>query len=824
MIGTGTVERPMHDRRSVGPRAGFVSPLLAALLVVGLAVPGPVAAEDPLASPAPSPSVEATGQPVEPIASPSPAVNPEPTPAATPRATPTRWPGGLDPTGRYIVVVAAGTDVAGVLSRQKSRGVHATRQFRAAVRGFAARLDAGQLAALRSDPGVVAVVPDEIVSVAQTRPTGVSRIGGLVNPIASIDTVDDRVDADIAIVDTGIDASHPDLNVVGGVNCSTSDRAAWRDTHGHGTHVSGIAAARDDPSGVVGVAPGARLWAVKILNDSGFGYLSWYVCGLDWIASQREPGDPARPLIEVANMSVAKRGADDHACGAESDDVLHAAICRLVKAGVTVVAAAGNASERASKWVPASYNEVITVSALADTDGKSGGVGAKRCYSWGGYDQDDTFADFSNYGGDVDLIAPGKCIYSTMPGGTFAYMSGTSMATPHVTGAVALYKESRPLATPSEVKSALRALGTAAWKTSSDPDSTHEPLLDVTRLDRLGTYSLAANAPGPVGGDGGLLAVPVTLVRSPSFLERVTFTAAVPDGWGSSFSATSLFGFAATATTLQLTLPVGTPGGDYRITVRGAAWDRAAETAFNVHVDDEPPLAGAPSADLLAGGRLSTTSTVPVRVSWPPAIDGASSIASYDVTAELNGATTGTWTATGATTTLPVSQGIGDGVTYRLRASDTAGNVSPEAASARTIVRVTEETAGSVRRSASWRTYSSGSASGGSATYSSKAGARLTFAVNPGHRQVGLVGPTGPTRGKARIYLDGLLVRTIDLYAAKSAARVVLFVANVDRARSHVLTVEVAGTAGRPRVDVDALLRLPVFDQTEPASGTPFPP
>ena len=82
---------------------------------------------------------------------------------------------------------------------------------------------------------------------------------------------------------------HPDLNVAGGYNCSTSDRAAWRDVEGHGTHVAGTVAALDNGFGVVGVAPGARVWAVKILNDDGYGLLSWYVCGLDWVLAQRDP-------------------------------------------------------------------------------------------------------------------------------------------------------------------------------------------------------------------------------------------------------------------------------------------------------------------------------------------------------------------------------------------------------------------------------------------------------------------------------------------------------------------------------------------------------
>ncbi len=212
---------------------------------------------------------------------------------------------------------------------------------------------------------------------AQSTPAACGGCSRPKSAIAQIDGMDQRVDADVAIVDTGIDPSHRDLNVVGGVNCSTSDRSAWHDGNGHGTHVAGIVGALDNGTGVVGVAPGVRLWAVRILNSNGVGLVSWYVCGLDWIASQRDPADPSRPLIEAANMSVAKPGSDDHNCGFTNKDAMHRAICRLVAAGVTVVAAAGNNSFSASRLIPASYNEVITVSALADTDGLPGGVGGR---------------------------------------------------------------------------------------------------------------------------------------------------------------------------------------------------------------------------------------------------------------------------------------------------------------------------------------------------------------------------------------------------------------------------------------------------------------
>ena len=489
-----------------------IAPLFLAVLIA-LPVVAPVSAADPTASPSSEPTEApvATSEPTptEPIptAEPSPTeatptVAPTTEPSAEPSTEPSTEPapdaslaapaaeGAPDTTGRFIVMLKNGTDTSAVVSKVRKRdGVTADRSFTRAFRGFSAKLDKKQKRELLDDPNVVAVVPDEVVHLTQTIPTGISRVGGRINTLAAIDGSDRRVNADVAIVDTGITAV-PDLNVAGGYNCSTTDRSAWRDRNNHGTHVAGTVAALDNSFGVVGVAPGARVWGVKILNDDGYGLISWYVCGLDWILAQRDPIDATRPLFEAVNMSVTKAGSDDHNCGLTNKDPLHQAICRVAAGGITVVAAAANDSHNASRNIPASYNEVITVSALADTDGKAGGLGGNRCFSWGGYDKDDTFADFSNYGADVDIMAPGKCILSTIPGPGYAYMSGTSMAAPTVTGAVALYKSSRPNATPAEVREALRYLGNLNWKTSTDPDSTHEPLLDVSKIGSLGTFAL----------------------------------------------------------------------------------------------------------------------------------------------------------------------------------------------------------------------------------------------------------------------------------------------------------------------------------------------
>jgi subtilisin len=144
---------------------------------------------------------------------------------------------------------------------------------------------------------------------------------------------------------------------------------------------------------------------------------------------------------------------------------------------VTYTVAAGNSAANAQGFVPAAYDEVITVSALADFDGQPGGGAAATCRP----DTDDTLADFSNFGSDVDLIAPGVCISSTYRG-RYATLSGTSMASPHVTGAAALYKAGHPGASSAEVSSALQSAGNLDWSSVGDPDGIKEPLLNVAAL------------------------------------------------------------------------------------------------------------------------------------------------------------------------------------------------------------------------------------------------------------------------------------------------------------------------------------------------------
>jgi subtilisin len=373
---------------------------------------------------------------------------------------------------RYIVVLKPAARAGAVSANHVDRfGVDLSQVYSHALKGYAAAMPAAVAARLESLDRVAFVQRDRVVrAVAQTLPTGINRAEADLSPTAAIDGLDQRVNVDVAVIDTGIDLDHPDLNVnvAGGRNC-VSPVLPPEDGHGHGTHVAGTIGALDNGTGVVGVAPGARVWPVKVLSDGGVGLTSWVVCGIDYVASRASE-------IEVANMSLGGAGEDDGNCGNTIGDAQHQAICRAVNAGVTVVVAAGNDHQDAADSSPASYDEVITVSALADFNGQPGGGGAPTCRT----DQDDTFADFSNYGADVDLIAPGVCILSTSMLGGYATLSGTSMASPHVAGGAALYTATNPGATPAQVKGALQAAGTLNWTwPSQDPDGIQERLLNV---------------------------------------------------------------------------------------------------------------------------------------------------------------------------------------------------------------------------------------------------------------------------------------------------------------------------------------------------------
>src|SRR5207342_2893832 len=285
------------------------------------------------------------------------------------------------------------------------------------INGYSVKnLSRGDVEALRNDPRVKYVSPDrKVEAFSQATPTGIERAFATANEGLAIDEADDfRVDADVAVIDTGVDYEHPDLNVVARTDCvlegiDECEDDGGQDGHGHGTHVAGTIGALDNGEGVVGVAPGARLWAVKVIADSGSGAFSWVVAGVEWVTAHADQ-------IEVANMSLG--------CGC-SEPAVEEAIEASVEAGVVYVVAAGNSNADVKSFTPAKNPDAITVSALADYDGKAGGEAEPLKYdtcdepSEENYGADDTRASFSNYGKDVEVAAPGVCILSTWKKGQY---------------------------------------------------------------------------------------------------------------------------------------------------------------------------------------------------------------------------------------------------------------------------------------------------------------------------------------------------------------------------------------------------------------------
>jgi hypothetical protein len=242
----------------------------------------------------------------------------------------------------------------------------------------------------------------------------------------------------IAVIDTGIDRTHPDLNVTESIGFGYAD---GNDGNGHGTHVSGtIAAKQGNNLGVVGVFPGASLWSLRVLGPSGSGTYGNVAKALQHVRANAN-------RISAVNMSI----------GGGYSKMINDLVDACVDAGVPMVVAAGNEGRDARLYTPSSAAKACTVSALVDTDGLHGGRGKTATYG-----KDDSFATFSNYGAGVDAIAPGVSIVSTLPRARYGSLSGTSMASPHVAGLMGLYRESQVStssgtrrATPLEVLSLL---------------------------------------------------------------------------------------------------------------------------------------------------------------------------------------------------------------------------------------------------------------------------------------------------------------------------------------------------------------------------------
>ena len=376
----------------------------------------------------------------------------------------------------YVVVLHDDVDaVAAAEQLLGPLGIAPDHVYEHALRGFAVTAPETAVDALAASPLVAYVEADRTFTVTQNVPAGIDRVDADRAVGAGTGVA---VSVDVAVIDTGVDAAHPDLNVHRQVDCTSTflglglvsfgdpgcEEGTGRDDHGHGTHVAGTVGAINDAGDVVGVAPGARIWGIKVLEGPlGSGPTSDVIAGIEYATSRASE-------IEVINLSLGGPGTSQ-----ATDD----AIAGATQAGIVVVVAAGNDGADAAGYTPANSPNAITVSAITDLDGQPGGRADGSCS--GG---DDEFATYSNFGDVVDLAAPGSCIVSTARGGGTTSMSGTSMAAPHVAGAAAWYVATNDLpATSDRWRRTLSGLlGTAADQAGPcgfTRGVSDEPLLDL---------------------------------------------------------------------------------------------------------------------------------------------------------------------------------------------------------------------------------------------------------------------------------------------------------------------------------------------------------
>jgi subtilisin len=484
--------------------------------------------------------------------------------------------------------------------RDVARDIASTHQgeigfvYTTALQGFTLKIPQQAAAALARNPNVAYIEPVVEVEAVGTQPipTGIDRIDADLNPVI------ETMDVDVAILDTGVyigktaggqARSHLDLNLQYVSDCTGAVLYPWfggcsgsgdfQDYHGHGTHVAGIAAAYDNDIGSIGVAPGAVIHSFKVLGADGTGTSGMILAGIDAVTSRAN-------LIEVANMSLGFRG---------TSQAINDAIAAATDAGVVFVVAAGNDGIPASEFSPANAPDALAVSALADFDGLPGGAGTPTCRA----DQDDTLADFSNFGPTVDIAAPGVCIFSTHLNDGYTTYSGTSMASPFVAGAVARYIAENDLPTDNRGDvNAIKAsvLGAAVPQSSAcgfeDVDTSPEPLLFVN---------------GPLyGGDGSCgggppVEYPPIAAFSFDCANLVcTFTNESTDADGEIVSSEWDFG---DSTTSAEPSPSHEYIGSGTYTVQLTVVDddgSSTSISHDVTVSDQPPVNNQPSAGFTA--------------------------------------------------------------------------------------------------------------------------------------------------------------------------------------------------------------------------------
>jgi subtilisin family serine protease len=736
----------------------------------------------------------------------------------------------------------------------RTHGLTVRHRYGFAFSGFSATMTPAQASRLAAEPTVVAVREARTFRIAaQVAPAGIRRVrawddGTVPGP---------DVAAHVAIVDTGVgpgtlagqplpmepqgDPSARELNLGEGVNCYddpfTRNRNEawepgnpepedgwWADTQGHGTHVAGIIGARDNDIGSVGVAPGATLHSVRVFQG-GSGSESAVACGIDWAIATH--ADATLPDIDVINLSIQGDRLDfKEDCGAALADPMQAGICRATAMGIVVVAAAGNQGRNANSSAPGGFDRVISVGALTDTDGSGGGHGPRA--SCGFNERDDTYASFSNFGPEVDVVAPGTCVLSTahrsgggpsLDGDALVVNTGTSMAAPHVSGAVARYiaEHGRPagLAGVNQIRQRVRAAGRLDWILKSDPlwYGVNDPdppnrVLDTDALTgdplvRAWVFHKRFNVSGKArsratrvdiqrgGGFGG--AVQLSLAGLPAAAGSATFADASLDGTGRH----------DLGTTVRLALeggPASEGAYDLEVSAEGNGIPPHSRPLPLVIDRSGPTVSGLHARPRAGRASMARSGAAQAFLRWQvsDALSGVDRARLQRKTGQASWRFAGVGGRVSARVTLKPGQAN----RFRVRAEDGLGNQrTSHAISVRLSVR--DSASGQWQVPAGeWKTKVVPKAFRRSILLAS--GATDSLATTFVGRGVALAGSVGPARGTFRVRVDGGAWRSVSLAAAKPGHRKVAWSTLLD-AGSH--TLEVQGVSGQTALDALLIIR-----------------